>query len=344
VTSSSKYLQGLLGATTPSGPGSAPTLRPPRRIFDAAPEPEVAGPSRPETAPEPLEPTATPVQGVPADEPSAAQSASAAFAPPGAAPAGLLPLLPVPSANTVGPRSDDFSSSQSAQAVPAIVRKPPDPVPAVSHIVGAGPALTYGDDPGAAADEVPPFPAGPSPVVMDPVMDRPPAAAPAPPAGQPLIVDHGTAGRPPADVPAPSPNRSLIVDHGMMERPLAGVPALPTGRAREDYPGSAPRPNGARPEAVRPSTLNPAKTLSDGPSLRSAGTVGPSGRQPAAAGVRSQVTIGTIEVTVVPPPAPLAMPQIPGPAPTGPVAPAGHWGAVEAVRRGGRRWFGAGQG
>jgi hypothetical protein len=321
VTSSSKYLQGLLGAATPSGPGSAPTLRPPRRIFDTAPEPEVASPAWPETAPEPPEPAAAPVQGVPAGGPGAGPSAPAAFAPPGAAPAGLLPILPVPSANAVEPRSHDLSSSPSAPAVPAIDRRLPDPAPAVSHTVGAGAAVTYGDDLTVAAEEVPPFPAGPSPVVMRPVTDRPPATAPAPPASRPLIVDHGTAGRPPA-----------------------GVPALPVGRAREDDPGSTLGSDDARPEAVRSPTLNPAKTLIDGPSLRSAGAAGPGGRPPVATGLRSQVTIGTIEVTVVPPPAPLAVPQVPAPAPVGPVAPAGRQGAVEAARKGSRRWFGAGQG
>jgi hypothetical protein len=336
---SSTYLQGLLGAATPAGPGSARTLRPPRRIFDAAPEPEIASPSRPETVPDPLETVAAPVQSVPAGEPGAGQSAPAAFASPGTAPAGPRPfppvssippvplIPPVPSVNAAGPESQDFffrrspqAFRRSTQAVPAIDRLP-DATSAVSRIGGAGPASAYGDDRADVAEEVPPFPAGPSRVVRHPVMDQPPAVADAPAAGRPLIVDHASMGRPPA-----------------------GVPAMPVGRTRQDAPRSAPGSDDARPGAARPPTLNPTKTSSDSLSPQFAVAAGPGGRQPAAGAVRSQVTIGTIEVTVVPPSAPPAVPPIPVPAPVGPVAPAGRRGAGEAARMGSRRWFGAGQG
>ena len=331
MRSSLKYLRGLLGAGTPTGPGSARTLRPPRRIFDAAPEPEIASPSRPETVPDSLETVAAPVQSVPAGEPGAGQSAPAAFASPGTAPAGLRPfppvssIPPVPSVNAAGPESQDFfrrspqAFRRSTQAVPAIDRLP-DATSAVSRIAGAGPASAYGDDRAAVAEEVPPFPAGPSRVVRHPVMDRPPAVADAPAAGRPLIVDHASIGRPPA-----------------------GVPAIPVGRTREGAPRSAPGSNDARPGAARPPTLNPTKTSSDSPSPQFEAAASPGGRQPAVRAVRSQVTIGTIEVTVVPPSAPPAVPPIPAPAPA-PAAPAGRRGAGEAARMGSRRWFGAGQG
>jgi translation initiation factor IF-2 len=254
VRSGSKYLQGLLGAATPAGPGPASTLRPPRRIFDAAPGPEVASPDSDTGA--------------------------------------------VRSVWAVG--SQDLFIPRSNQAVPAIDQKLPNPVPTVSHIAGADPATASGDDLAAGAEEAPPFLAGPSRTLMHPVTDRPPAAAPAP----------------------------------------------PVSRWREDDPGSALSSDDARRGAVRRPMLDPPMTSSDNSPLEFAGAPRPGGGRPAPTRVRPQVTIGTIEVTVVPPSSPPAVPQIPvsTPAPVWRVAPAGRRGAEEAARMGSRRWFGAGQG
>jgi hypothetical protein len=316
VRLSSNYLQGLVGAATPADPGSARTLRPPRRIFDAAPEPDVASPSRPHTAQEPLEASAAPIRSAPVGEPGTERSASSALAAPRAALAGLRPFPPVPSADAVGPGSHDFSSPRFTRPVPAVDRRWPDAVSAGSHLADVGSPVKFPDDLITGEEEVPSVPGGPSWAVLDPVTDWPLASS-APPAGRPLMVDRGTTWRPPA-----------------------GVPALPVARTGDDDPGSASGLNDVRSRAGRPSALDPPKTLSDGPPLQFAAAPGPGRGQPLATGAGSQVTIGTIEVTVVPPPVP-AVPQIPPPAPA-PVAPGR--GAEEAARMGGRRWFGAGQG
>jgi hypothetical protein len=294
-------------------------LRPPRRIFDAAPEPDIASPSRPQT----LETAAAPVQRVAAGKPGAERPVLAAFAVPDTAPADLPPSLPgpSPSPNAVLPMSRDSSSSRSAQADPVIDRRLPDPASPASPDVSAGLAVTSRGDLAIEAEEMLPFLVDPSRVVRRAVTDRPPAAAPAPAAGRPLIVDHAAIGRPPAD-----------------------LPALSVGRSREEARGSASGSGDAGPGAARPPTLNPADISSDG--LYPQFVAGPGAGQPAARAARSQITIGTIEVTVVPAPAPSAVPQVPAlaPASAGPVAAPGRRGAREAARIGSRRWFGTGQG
>jgi hypothetical protein len=254
VRSNSNYLQGLLGAATPVGSGTASTLSPPRRIFDLAPGPEVASP---------------------AGDPGAVRSAPA-----------------------VG--SQELFLPRSTQAVPVIDQRLPDPVPAVPYIAGKDPATTSGDDLHAGAEEAPPFPARPSRTVMQPVTGRPQAATPGP----------------------------------------------PVSRWREDDPGSAPGSDDAWRGAARRPMLEPPMTSSDDSPLEFAGALRPGGGRPAATSARPQVTIGTIEVTVVPPSPPPMVPQIPAPtpAPVGRAAPAGRRGAEEAARMGSRRWFGAGQG
>jgi hypothetical protein len=324
VRSGSNYLRSLLGAASPVGAGSAGTLRPPRRIFDAVPEPEVASAS---PLHEPLEAAAVPIRSAPVGEPGAARSAPSVLATPGPEPDGRWPSPPVPSAEAARIESHGLLSPRSIHASPAAGQGLPDLVPAVSHLADLGSVAASGDDLFKGAEAVPRSPGAPSGAALHPVADRPPAAVPAPPTG-----------------------RSPTADRGAMVPPPAGVPALPAGRrGGHDDPGSAPGFNDARHGAVRPSALDPPKLLSDEPPPQFAAGLGPGSRHLAATGVEPGVTIGTIEVTVAPPPAPAAVPQTPSPAPAPAPAPAGpvalgRRGAMEAARMGSRRWFGAGQG
>jgi hypothetical protein len=270
VRSSSKYLGSLLGAATPVDAGSAGTLRPPRRIFDAVPEPEIASASRLQPTPEPPEAGAVSVRSAPVGEPGTGRSAPSVLATPRAEPDGLWSSPPVPSAKAAGIKSHGLFSPRSIHAAPAAGQGLPDLVPAVSHIADPGPVVASGDDLVPWAQAVPRSPGAPAGAALHPVADWPPAA---------------------------------------------------------------------------PSALDPPKRLSDGPPPQFAAGPDPGSRHLAATGEESGVTIGTIEVTVAPSPAPPAVPQTPSPAPApvGPAAP-GRQGAMEAARMGSRRWFGAGQG
>jgi hypothetical protein len=176
--------------------------------------------------------------------------------------------------------------------------------------------------------------------------DLPGATGPAPPAGETdaqagPVARAGTApapsGREPADMAGPRPGQRTD-DAGLpVARGTAGGPGAPGAE------GSADPDRPAEPTAVR-HLMPPAADLR--PAAVSGSAPGEPYREPRGAG-RSQVTIGTIDVTVIPPAAAARPAPPPAPVPSGWSRPGSLLTAsagADRRRDGLRRWYGTAQG
>jgi hypothetical protein len=275
--------------------GPSALLRPPQRLFDPAPEPEVVDSLR--------------------------SQGDAWVPPPPAAPA-LAPARP--------------STSAPATAVAA-----------GPHTQGAHPL------PPTILDSGPPrlaTPGPPVPAVHVRRTRRPAEPAETRPTIRRLAPEPATRQTAGIGQPIRSPDRPEMGRHemGRPEMAAPGMEARLAETAARPGPERSPGPAARRPPASRPATrIDPGSPplIVPPPTERPLVTGGIPGREPTRSNrAKSQITIGTIEVTVVapPPPSPIADSSPPAPAP--PVAPATSRGTAQVARMRGRRWFGAAQG
>jgi hypothetical protein len=241
--------------------------------------------------------------------------------------------------------------------------RPPRLTPAAPARSRGGATLASRNDEPAAFDASRPRPArGPvsqlatgfrtgeaaGPSATEPVIFPGPAGRAGPPP-RPAGADR----QPPADKtsaaaalerPSPEPEKSAREEGASAsQRPVRGPSASPAHGSSQGLSHGWPHDRASAP-AARP---DPIPELIPSPSPRSArdgNSLAAVSGQPAGPALHgaapTRVTIGTIEVTLVPPaPPPPSPPTSPAPAWTpGPPRPSG-----EAVRRGARRWFGTGQ-
>jgi hypothetical protein len=328
---------GYLARLTEAGrPGDAAALRPPRPLFapDGGP-PLVAGAGG-EARPPRLTPAA------PARSEDGATIASRHDEPAAFDASRLWPARgPVPQVAT-GVRTGGAAGPPAAE--PVIF-------PGSAGRAGPPPSRA-GADRQPAADETDAALERPSRPARDPGPGRQqpvrraavvPAATPSP--------DQGSASAPAAaglaarrGQPGPEPGKSAREEGASAsQRPARGLPASPAHGSAQGLSHGWP-PGRASAPAVRPGPI-PELTPSRRPQSARDGNSGAAvSGQPAAparhGAAPARVTIGTIEVTVVPPaPPPPSPPASHAPARTaGPQRPRG-----DAVRHGARRWFGTGQ-
>ena len=328
-----RSVPGYLARLAAAGrPGGTAALRPPRSLFAPGGGPALAGPGDEARPPRPPAESSPRSGGATTaarhDEPAGSGASEPRLTPgpvsrpadrhrrpaDGASPLDVGPvILPRPARRAGPPPRPDRAQPRPAagQTSAATAERASRP--------GPGPGSGPGEQPGRPTSATPAVAASPGRQ----------AAAPPAPAGFAAQLSrwapgHGKSARDDGPVAAqpPGPGRSAGPAQGSAQGPPNGRPhraSAPTARPdpiAELVPSPGPR------SAPDGTSRAPASGLLAGPV--------PHGGGPA------RVTIGTIEVTVVPPPPP--------PATSGPTwAPGRQRPSADAARRGARRCFGTGQ-
>jgi hypothetical protein len=325
---------GYLARITEAGrPGDAAALRPPRPLFapDGGP-PLVAGADG-ETRPPRLTPAA------PARSGGGATIASRHDEP------AFDARRPRPARGPGPQQATGFRTGGAAgppAAEPVIFPGPAGPTGPPPRRAGADRQPTADETYAAVALERPSRPArDPGPGRKQPVHRAAvvPAATPSPDqGGASASAATGFAAR--RSQPGPEPGKSAREEGASAsQRPARGLSASPAHGSAQGLSRGWPHDRAAA-SAVHPDSI-PELTPSPGPqSARDGNPRAAVSGQPAGPALHgagpARVTIGTIEVTVVPP-----APPPPSPAPARTLAPQRPRG--DAVRHGARRWFGTGQ-
>lgn len=339
----------LAHLTEAGRPGDTSALRPPRPLFAPSGGPPLVAGAGGEARPPRPAPAAAASSGTPV---AAAHSGGGATIPSrNEAPAAFDASRPQPARGPASPAATGFRPGGAASP-PA---EEPVIFPGSAGRAGPPPRRARADRQPAADDtyaaaalERPSRPTrDPDPGRKQPVRPAAVVAASTPSPGQGAAsasAATGWAARP--SPPGSEPGMSAREEGALAsQRPIRGPSVSPAQGSSQGLSHGWPHDR-ASASAARPGP-GPVPELIPSPSPRSARdgnsrTAAPG--QPAGPALHgaapARVTIGTIEVTVVPPaPPPPSPPTSPAPAwAPGPQRPSG-----DAVRRGARRWFGTGQ-